>query len=67
MNLLNPEQIVLGGYICDNTWFINQVKKYVYANGFISVVATLKDISHSTMNSDFAQVLGAACLCFMHK
>lgn len=65
VNLLNPEHIVLEGYICHSTWFINQVKKYVYENGFISAIATLKDISGSTISSDFAPVLGAACLCFM--
>jgi len=64
-NLLNPEHIILTGWVCENDWFSDQVKKYVYTNGFESVVATLKDVSPSALQGDFTYVLGAAGLCFL--
>ena len=63
VNLLNPEHIVLTGWVCENSWFSDQVKKYVYTYGFESVVATLKDISPSALKGETAYVLGAASLC----
>ena len=65
VNLLNPEHIVLTGRVGKNNWFLEQVKKYVYANGFVSSVATLKDISSSALTDDFPEVLGAASLCYV--
>ena len=67
VNLLNPEHIVLTGRVGKNTWFLEQVKKYVYANGFVSSVATLKDISSSVLIDDFPEVLGAASLCYVNE
>jgi len=64
VNLLNPEHIILTGRVGGNAWFLDQVKKYVYANGFVSAVATLKDISPSFLQKHFAEVLGAASLCY---
>jgi len=65
VNLLNPEHIVLTGRVGGNAWFLDQVKKYVYANGFVSSVATLKDITSSFLRKDFSEVLGAASLCYV--
>ena len=67
VNLLNPEHIVLTGWVCRNAWLLEQVKKYVYAHGFVSSVATLKDISPSALQGDFAYVLGAASLCSIYE
>jgi glucokinase len=63
VNLLNPEQIVLTGRTSQHPWFTAQVKKFVYANGFVSSLATLRDISPSALNEEYTGVLGAACLC----
>ncbi len=63
VNLLNPEQIVLTGRTSKNPWFAAQVKKFVYANGFVSALATLRDISPSVLKEDYTEVLGAASLC----
>lgn len=65
LNLLNPEHIVLSGSTCQTAWFVEQIKKYVYDNGFVSSIATLKDISHSNVGGDYTEVLSAACLCFV--
>ena len=64
VNLFNPEHIVLTGRVGGNAWLLEQVRKYVYANGFVSSVATLKDLSPSFLREDFSQVLGAASLCY---
>ena len=65
INLLNPEHIVVSGSVCRNAWFVDQVRRHVYANGFVSSVATLKELSHSNINPKHIEILGAASLCFV--
>lgn len=63
MNLLNPGYIILSGPLSKSEWLVGQVKRYVYANGFVSSIGTLRDISRSVLDPEYIDVLGAACLC----
>ena len=63
MNLLNPGYIILSGLLSKSEWLVGQVKRYVYANGFVSSIGTLRDISRSVLDPEYIDVLGAACLC----
>ena len=37
---------------------MGQVKRYVYANGFVSSIGTLRDISRSVLDPEYIDVLG---------
>lgn len=63
MNLLNPGYIILSGPLSKSDWLVGQVKRYVYANGFVSSIGTLRDISRSVLDPEYIDVLGATCLC----
>lgn len=63
MNLLNPGYIILSGPLSKSDWLVEQVKRFVYTNGFVSSIGTLRDISRSVLEAEYIDVLGAACLC----
>ena len=63
INLLNPVYIILSGLLSKSEWLVGQVKRYVFANGFVSSIGTLRDISRSVLDPEYIDVLGAACLC----
>ncbi len=63
MNLLNPGYIILSGPLSKSDWLVEQVKQFVYTNGFVSSIGTLRDMSRSVLEAEYIDVLGAACLC----
>lgn len=64
LNLLNPGYIILSGPLSKSDWLVEQVKRFVYTNGFVSSIGTLKDLSRSILDPEHIDVLGAASLCF---
>lgn len=63
LNLLNPGYIILSGPLSKSDWLVDQVKQFVYTNGFVSSIGTLRDMSRSVLEAEYIDVLGAACLC----
>lgn len=63
LNLLNPGYIILSGPLSKSDWLVEQVKRFVYTNGFVSSIGTLKDLSRSILDPEHIEVLGAAGLC----
>lgn len=67
MNLLNPGYIILSGPLSKSDWLIEYVKRFVYTNGFVSSIGTLKDLTRSILEPEYIDVLGAACLCMQRR